>query len=79
MLPEREGGCSEKAFAEAVRRHAPPRAEEDAPELEALDPTQRAFAEMCWRWFEGVAKHFRAILLCTAGTGKATTLKALLK
>ena len=79
VLPEREGGCNAKDFAEVVRRLAPPREEEDIPSLDALDPTQRAFAQMGLQWYQGQQQHFRALLLGTAGTGKTTTLKALLK
>ena len=49
------------------------------PSLESLDPTQKAFAEMAQQWFTGQRPHFRAILLGTAGSGKTTTVKALLR
>ena len=98
-LPEREGGLSEKAFCELVGAHAPGTPEEPATSLDALDPTQRAFADMAIDWYTsrnaGTApaatakkesgpcseprSHFRAILLGTAGTGKTTCLKAILR
>ena len=46
--------------------------------MKDLDPTQRAFAEMALRWLGNRSQSFLAILLGTAGTGKTTTLKALL-
>ncbi len=52
---------------------------DDAPPLEALDPTQRAFVEMAVQWKEGARLNFGALLLGTAGTGKTTTLKCLIK
>ena len=78
VLPEREGGCSNKDFAELLRKHAPAHPEEAIQSLDELDPTQRAFADMALGWHSGSRTHFRAILLGTAGTGKTTTLKALL-
>ncbi len=79
VLPEREGGCSEKAFAEVVRRRAPLQRQEDVLTLDAMAPTQRAFVEMGLQWFTGQRSHFRAVLLGTAGTGKTTTPKALVQ
>ena len=54
-------------------------AKEEVPSLDKLDPTQRAFVELGLRWQAGHRKHFRALLLGTAGSGKTTTLKSLLK
>ena len=99
VLPEREGGVANKKFSELVEAQAPAQPEEPATSLDALDPTQRAFAGMAVDWYSGrkagtaaaatageesgcfsdTRKQFRAILLGTAGTGKTTTLKAILK
>ena len=79
VMPEREGGCSNKDFAQLLGTHAPVRPQEPMQSLDELDPTQRAFAEMALQWHSGDRSYFRAILLGTAGTGKTTTLKALLR
>ena len=86
VLPEREGGLPNKAFDALARQHAEraaavlgAAAKEDIPSLEELDPTQRVFAELGLRWQKGERRHFRALLLGTAGSGKTTTLKSLLK
>ena len=79
VMPEREGGCSNKDFAQLLGTHAPARPQEPMQSLDELDPTQRAFAEMALQWHSGDRSYFRAILLGTAGTGKTTTLKALLR
>ena len=98
-LPEREGGVSERAFSELVQAQAGAQPEEPATSLDALDPTQRAFADMAIDWYAGrnagtaaaataekdsgscsePRSYFRAILLGTAGTGKTTCLKAILR
>ena len=90
---------SERAFSELVQAQAPAQPEEPATSLDALDPTQRAFAAMAIDWYSGrnagtaaavtagtesgspseAGAHFRAILLGTAGTGKTTSLKAILR
>ena len=97
-LPEREGGLSERAFSGLVVAQTPAQLEEPATPLDALDPTQAAFAAMAIDWYSGrnagtaaaatageesgysskPGTYFRAILLGTAGTGKTTTLKAIL-
>ena len=47
--------------------------------FEELDPTQQSFVKLCRQWRKGVRRHFRTLLLGTAGTGKTTTLKSLIQ
>jgi hypothetical protein len=86
VLPERDGGLPTKAFDALAKQHAEHAAavsgtasKEAIPSLEELDPTQRAFTELGLAWHKGERRHFRALLLGTAGSGKTTTLKSLLK
>ena len=79
VTPAREGGLTDSAFAKVVQNSAPVQESENIPSIDALDPTQRSFTEMGLDWFAGRRPHFRAILLGTAGTGKTTTLKVLLR
>jgi hypothetical protein len=75
-LPERAGGLSDVEYATLCQQS---QGSEEAPPPEALDPTQRAFAEMAVQWKEGARRSFLALLLGTAGTGKTTTLKCLIR
>ena len=86
VLPERDGGMPKKEFDAMVQEHAARAVAtsgagpaEDNPSVDELDPTQRAFAEMGLAWLAGQRRHFRALLLGTAGSGKTTALKTLLK
>ena len=74
-LPARAGGISEVEYA-ALCQQSP--GSDEAPPLEALDPTQRAFVEMAVQWKEGARLNLLALLLGTAGTGRTTTLKCLI-
>ncbi len=48
--------------------------------MENLDPTQRSFADLALSWASsGKSNEFFAVLLGTAGTGKTTTLQAVLE
>ena len=86
VLPERDGGLPTKDFNALVQQQAEravasssAAAQEHIPSLEELDPTQRTFVELGMMWQAGRVTHFRALLLGTAGSGKTTTLKTLLK
>ena len=86
VRPERDNGATAKEYAEALRQHPNPRAADVPVSLEKLDPTQRSFADLVLTWAR-VAQpcvsrpqpHFFAVLLGTAGTGKTTTLQAVLE
>ena len=68
------------AYAKALSRHPNPKALAEEPVgLDNLDPTQRAFADLVLSWAKSKKGDLRAILLGTAGTGKTTTLQAVLE
>ncbi len=82
-------GASKEEYAAALCAHPqPPGKSEVVVKLEALDPTQRAFADMVLEWARAKKRRVRgkrpvqplqALLLGTAGTGKTTVLKAALE
>ena len=91
IMPQSKGGISRAELQEVMRAQGKCLADEEKVPLDQLNPTQRAFADMALRWQERVQAartlrdpdrfpepHFRAVLLGTAGTGKTTTLKAML-
>ena len=84
VKPEREGGCTAEVYAEALRKFPNPLKAEVPVPLESLDPTQRAFADLVLSWATEAQRkrrqpEFCAVLLGTAGTGKTTTLQAVLE
>ena len=89
VKPEREGGCTAEEYEEALRQRPNPRKADAPVPLEALDPTQRAFADLVLTWAKAVLAggpraarrqpELCAVLLGTAGTGKTTTLQAVLE
>ncbi len=89
VKPERDGGATDAEYAAALRQFPNPRATEAAVALHDLDPTQRAFADIVLSWASAVKaggaraeRHppeLHAVLLGTAGTGKTTTLQAVLE
>ena len=91
VMPHSKGGVTRAELQNVMRAQGKGPIGEEEVSLEQLNPTQRAFADMALRWQERVQAarvlkdperypepHFRAILLGTAGTGKTTTLKAML-
>ena len=88
VKPEREGGSTAEQYEEALRNFPNPRKADAPVPLESLDPTQRAFADLVLSWaaeVQGRGRYARrqpefcAVLLGTAGTGKTTTLQAVLE
>ena len=89
VKPEREGGATAEEYAAALRKYPNPQKVEAPVPLESLDPTQRAFADLVVGWAKTVLARrgnaarrqpeFCAVLLGTAGTGKTTTLQAVLE
>ena len=89
VRPVSQDGATEQEWEEALRRHPNPNREQEASvSLDDLDPTQRDFAEVVLSWARSMAyaqkfgrphPQLQAVLLGTAGTGKTTTLKAVLQ
>ena len=81
VKPVREGGATPAEYEQALSSHPMTHAASaGAVKLADLDPTQRAFADLVLSW-AGAGTHkdeFHAMLLGTAGTGKTTTLQAML-
>ena len=94
VLPQSGGGLRNADYEDLLRKHRRTSvltASEGAVTLASLDPTQRAFADAAIAWGcswrdlptydEQVLPDvpFNSLLLGTAGTGKTTTLKAVLQ
>jgi hypothetical protein len=80
VRPVSQGGVTAPEYIEALHNNPNPVAAAEAPvRLQDLDPTQRAFADLVLTWAHSDASEFCAVLLGTAGTGKTTTLQAVLE
>ena len=49
-MPERQGGCSDAAFAKIAQGRAPNQAADEITDMKDLDPTQQAFVQEGLQW-----------------------------
>jgi hypothetical protein len=89
VKPERDGGVNAAEYAQALQDHPNPQDAAPPVTLDGLDPTQRLFADLVLTWSKACPSgpgaegrsppELCATLLGTAGTGKTTTLQAVLE